>query len=644
MHSTTRTGPLRPAELAEAVVLADLSLALTVVGQVVPFGGALLVAAVVPLAVVGSRHRLRAVVAGAIAAGMVGFLVIGTAAPTMSGARRSALVGAADWRGWGGAARWSLASSCCGRRSRCSSTSSCGRSPTCASSRSTTSARGAAVPVLDNIGPRAWRRRAIAVSWMVRNWWMSVPILLFFLVIVGIWLTHGLSAVTLRACARSARPRPPRRRKSPSLRTKPRAASVALHDVEFRYPSAQADAAGFHCASNRARWSRSSAAMGRKVDARADLAGRHEPTGGASSGRARSASARRGHGFYRGPQRDHHLRERAEIRGLPRGSRVDDDGDLSAVGLAALADRDTVTLSGGQLQRLAVAAALARAPQLLVSDESTAMVDVEGRGRLVTLLRDLAREGVGVVHVSRGDRGRCRRSHDRPRRGRVIAEPRQARPTARMPTGARRDARPHMGVRACPDRAARVGHVYSRRTPWANRAGRRRPRDQPGRVVARRRPQRVGQVDARVDPRGLVVPSEGEALIKGGTTRCHGRRSEGRAADEQIAAHIGRVGLAFQPRLQLLRPVVVDEVSVAAGVSTWTGAARCSMSGSRRARRSADRRAEWRADAPGGPGVGAGRPAARLVLDEPFAGLDAEGRATSRGCSCGCATSTTSRS
>ena len=95
-------GPLGPAELAEAVVLADLSLALTVVGQVVPFGGALLMAAVVPLAVVGSRHRLRAVITGAIAAAAVGFLVIGTAAFTTMAACAAlgAVVGAADRREW----------------------------------------------------------------------------------------------------------------------------------------------------------------------------------------------------------------------------------------------------------------------------------------------------------------------------------------------------------------------------------------------------------------------------------------------------------------------------------------------------------------------------------------------------------------
>ena len=68
---------------------------------------------------------------------------------------------------------------------------------------------------------------------------------------------------------------------------------------------------------------------------------------------------------------------------------VDVEGLLDRVGLRSFADRETSTLSGGELQRLAVAAALARRPRLLISDESTAMVDGAGRAQLVTLLRSL---------------------------------------------------------------------------------------------------------------------------------------------------------------------------------------------------------------------------------------------------------------
>src|SRR5947207_232594 len=69
-----RHGRLGADELAEAVVLADLSLMLTIVGQFVPLGTVLIAAAVVPMAVLAARHRLRAVLVGGFAAATGGSL------------------------------------------------------------------------------------------------------------------------------------------------------------------------------------------------------------------------------------------------------------------------------------------------------------------------------------------------------------------------------------------------------------------------------------------------------------------------------------------------------------------------------------------------------------------------------------------
>jgi energy-coupling factor transporter ATP-binding protein EcfA2 len=80
---------------------------------------------------------------------------------------------------------------------------------------------------------------------------------------------------------------------------------------------------------------------------------------------------------------------------------VDVDGVLARVGLTGFADRETSTLSGGELQRLAVAALIARRPSMVISDESTAMLEPAGRAHVVDLLHQLVRDdGATVVHIS----------------------------------------------------------------------------------------------------------------------------------------------------------------------------------------------------------------------------------------------------
>jgi tungstate transport system ATP-binding protein len=60
---------------------------------------------------------------------------------------------------------------------------------------------------------------------------------------------------------------------------------------------------------------------------------------------------------------------------------------LARVGLQDVADQNGRTLSGGQLQRLALARAWARNPQLLVLDEPTASLDPHAKREVEALIQ-----------------------------------------------------------------------------------------------------------------------------------------------------------------------------------------------------------------------------------------------------------------
>ena len=87
---------------------------------------------------------------------------------------------------------------------------------------------------------------------------------------------------------------------------------------------------------------------------------------------------------------------------------------LESVGLdPQLAERHPGTLSGGQLQRAAIARALAPEPAILVCDEPVASMDVSVRAQILNLLLDLRRSrGIGILFVSH-DLGVVRRIADR---------------------------------------------------------------------------------------------------------------------------------------------------------------------------------------------------------------------------------------
>lgn len=102
-----------------------------------------------------------------------------------------------------------------------------------------------------------------------------------------------------------------------------------------------------------------------------------------------------------------------ENLGVPRkeiGERI--EFALKAVGMEEFRHRSPARLSGGQKQRIAIAGVLALKPKVLVLDESTAMLDPQGREEVLAVVEKLNREQkttvISVTHymeeVVRADR------------------------------------------------------------------------------------------------------------------------------------------------------------------------------------------------------------------------------------------------
>jgi iron complex transport system ATP-binding protein len=87
---------------------------------------------------------------------------------------------------------------------------------------------------------------------------------------------------------------------------------------------------------------------------------------------------------------------------LSRPTRADHDAvdrAMARAGVTAFADRRLTTLSGGELQRVQVAVALAQEAPALLADEPTSALDLGATSLMARLLRGLADDGLTVVLV-----------------------------------------------------------------------------------------------------------------------------------------------------------------------------------------------------------------------------------------------------
>jgi ABC-2 type transport system ATP-binding protein len=79
---------------------------------------------------------------------------------------------------------------------------------------------------------------------------------------------------------------------------------------------------------------------------------------------------------------------------------LDVDEVLKLTGTTEIAKRATTKLSGGQTQRVRFAVALVADPDLLVLDEPTAAIDVEGRRDFWNIMRSVAASGKTVIFAT----------------------------------------------------------------------------------------------------------------------------------------------------------------------------------------------------------------------------------------------------
>lgn len=86
--------------------------------------------------------------------------------------------------------------------------------------------------------------------------------------------------------------------------------------------------------------------------------------------------------------------ERAELR-----TRI--DNALDAVGMSEFAKSVPNNLSGGQKQRIAIAGILAMEPEIIIMDESTAMLDPKGRKEVLETVHRINKDkGITVIYIT----------------------------------------------------------------------------------------------------------------------------------------------------------------------------------------------------------------------------------------------------
>lgn len=640
-------GALRPAEIANAGVFAALAVVIVSVGTFLPHLGVVMLLSAVPFAVVGFRDRARAVIAAAVAAGFVAFLAAGAFA-TVVVAGCAVLGGPCGiirrrGRGAGAVALLTagLAPASAAVVVGVLSLFSAARDLTLASLRATIAGAAHAAEIAGLPGPaghavtgaadallRAWP--AVVAAAVVAGVVGEMIVTSAFMVLLArrvAWLARAdpFDAAVLADAATDAPVAPvPLELAGACFGHAARSGPDALSDVDLTVePGEFVAVVGPNGAGKSTLVSLlAGAAPTRGSVRRPGRVGLGQPGGTA-------VVAQRAEAQVIGSTVGEDLRW-----GLPAGYPIDAEALLESVGLAGLASASTESLSGGQLQRLAIAAAMARRPALLISDESTSMLDAAGRAEILDLLARLpARAGTAVVHVThdpaeaaRADRVICLAG------GRVVAAGggQLAAPGDGDGDGdgqAADGGAPGPGTAGAGDapgepviRVRGVSHRFDRGTPWEATALRSVDLDvREGEGLLITGENGSGKSTLAWVLAGLIRPTGGTATI------------DGAPASESV----GAAALSFQhARLQLQRPTVAQDILAAAGFGAAAPGEREAFvrASLHRVGLPADLAGRGVDELSGGQmrrvaiaGLLASRPRV-LILDEPLAGLDRESR------------------
>jgi energy-coupling factor transporter ATP-binding protein EcfA2 len=563
---------LSPGELAQASVMAALCAATAIISIVVPFAGALSLLGTVPMGLLAYRYRFRVLVAGTVGAALIAFLIAGLGG--LMTVANSAYVGGLTGvikrrgRGTGTVLIVSLIAGAVFNLFAVGALMLLSRLRNLIFDAITANIDGIAAvltaisrfttahpfPLRTGIG-KGFEATAHGLLWFIAHALRYWQLLLFANGVVSLMVVSLIGWWALSRVLNRMRGIPDVHKLDAPLDSAPVGpVPVRLDRVRFRYPNTSRDAlrpvdlevkAGEHLAITGANGSGKTTLM-LVLAGREPTSGTIERPGSVGLGRMGGTAVVMQH-----PESQVLGTRVADdvVWGLPPGTKTDVAQLLREVGLESHAERDTGSLSGGELQRLAVAAALAREPALLIADEVTSMVDQEGRDSLLGVLSGLKRQhSAALVHIthysSEAESADC-----------TINLSESGDNTSMVETMAAPATTPSMGHESGPAilEVSGVSHEYNSGTPWAKAA----LRDvnftvHQGDGLLIHGGNGSGKSTLAWILAGLTVPTTGDCLL------------DGRPTHEQV----GAVALSFQAaRLQLMRSRVDREVASAAGFS-----------------------------------------------------------------------------